>query len=142
MELTGGCHPANGQQVAEGAQASDDAQDFPQLVHVEDEREAAEADIEEDAEPPAKRPAISAVTRGSMLDAALFPEQDLRLNIGICGATHDGEEVLEVSSPCLGIILCHPSPCSRGLEESVWRRLFLGEVMSCVCPHSASSRAT
>ena len=42
------------------------------------------------------RPAISAVSRGSMLNAALFPDMDLRLHIGICGADRDGQEVLEV----------------------------------------------
>ena len=112
----GDCHPAKSQQAAEGPQASDEAQDCPQLVRLEEEEEAAEADSEGDAEPQAKRPAISAVTRGSMLDAALFPEQDLRLNIGICGATRDGEEVLEVSSSCLGISLWHSFPL---LQNSV-----------------------
>jgi hypothetical protein len=43
------------------------------------------------------RPPISAVTRGSMLDAEMYPHLDLRLQIGICGAQRDGQEVLEVS---------------------------------------------
>ena len=36
-------------------------------------------------------------TRGVRLIARLFPEADLRLNIGICTSSADGEEVLEVS---------------------------------------------
>ena len=126
MELTEGCQPAKGQQLAEGPQASDDAQDCPQLVPLEEEEGGAEADSEEDAGPHAKRPAISSVTRGSMLDAALFPEQDLRLNIGICGSARDGGEVLEVSSLCSGISLCHLSPLSQGCGRISFEGCFSG----------------
>ena len=42
------------------------------------------------------RPAICGVTtRGGLIDPEDFPEQDLRLHIGICGAEIDGEPVLE-----------------------------------------------
>ena len=39
---------------------------------------------------------ISQATRGSMLDAAEFPDQDLRPHIRIIGSERDGQEVLEV----------------------------------------------
>ena len=42
-------------------------------------------------------PAVTAVSRGSMLDAELFPDMDLRLEIGICGSSRGDDEVLEVS---------------------------------------------
>ena len=42
------------------------------------------------------RPAICGVTtRGGLIDPKDFPEQDLRLHIGICGAEINGEPVLE-----------------------------------------------
>lgn len=54
----------------------------------------ARSDGEEEEEADCSRGA--AVTRGSMLDPAAFPDQDLRPHICIVGAERDGQQVLEV----------------------------------------------
>lgn len=42
-------------------------------------------------------PAIcNASTRGDLVDPSSFPDQDLRLNIGICGIEKEDESFLEV----------------------------------------------
>ena len=65
------------------------------------EDEQAEAE-ESDPVPEAPRPSICAAsTRGELIDPADFPDQDLKLHIGICGAEQDQEPLLEVIASSL-----------------------------------------
>ena len=47
------------------------------------------------------RPLLGYTTRGSMLEASAYPDQDLRPHICIIGGEKDGQEVLEVSLTAL-----------------------------------------
>ena len=68
------------------------------------EEEQAETE-DSDPEFGAPRPSICAAsTRGELIDPADFPDQDLKLHIGICGAEQDQEPLLEVlASPLLNL---------------------------------------
>ena len=75
---------------------SENSEEDAALEDLEDDESDQGADLEDRRE----RPTIcAATTRGDLVDSASFPDQDLRLHIGICGAEIGDEPVLEVSNP-------------------------------------------
>lgn len=68
----------------------------------------AEGSSSESLEQDEGRPMVSNTTRGSMLDAAAFPDQDLRPHICIIGGEKDGKQVLEVSNAQFVVISTIP----------------------------------
>ena len=84
--------PPGDTQEDSGARSIDEEQDASGSGGEEEDSGASDAVAERRV-----LPAMTAVSRGSMLDAELYPDMDLRLEIGICGSSRGDEEVLEVS---------------------------------------------